>query len=333
MIRILLFLFLIFSIFTKNLIAQETEDVILQFSNWKEKLRLDAQKDGYNDEFLDNIFSVISYSDIYVREDKKQFKPQTFQQYYKNAINSIRVKKAKKRIKQHQETLKKVSLKFGVPIEYIVALWAIETDFGRITGDYNVLNSLANLSFDKRRRELFLQEFLAAVKVAQINNIKPQDFKGSWAGAVGQSQFLPTTYLNHGYDFNKDNIVDIWNYEEDVFASIANYLGNLGWNNQFPWGYEIKFNKNLQEISNKEDSYLLKDLIEKEKIETIYNYQFSKVELEQEANIIAQGNRMFITLKNFDLIKEWNRSTYFALSVGLLADKIKNPTILKSLKH
>ncbi len=109
-----------------------------------------------------------------------------------------------------------------------------------LKGDFNVINSLANLSFNKRRRELFLNEFFAAIKIINDNNINAKKLKGSWAGAIGQCQFLPSTYLKYGYDFDNDGMVDIWRNKSDIFASIANYLKSIGWDNKINWGYEIK---------------------------------------------------------------------------------------------
>ncbi len=314
-------LILILLLFPITLIAKDNAENP-KFDKWTEKLRKDAKNEGHEEEFLDSVFKEIFYSDEYVAQDKKQFDPQTFKQYYENAVNRFRIRKAKKQIKKNEGILTKIEQDFLVPKQYIVSLWAIETDFGRVTGNYNVFNSLANLSFDERRRSLFLKEFLAALEVIKVNQIQAADLSGSWAGAIGQCQFLPSTYLNHGFDFNEDNKIDIWKDKEDVLASIANYLQSLGWNNQVPWGYEIKNIKGLSESFNFKESHALQYLVGKYNIEKLNGSKFSDYELSRQVKATIQGNRLFITFKNFDLIKEWNNSTYFALTVGLLSDKI-----------
>jgi membrane-bound lytic murein transglycosylase B len=209
-----------------------------------------------------------------------------------------------------------------VPKQYIVALWAIETDLGRVTGSDNVFKSLANLSFDTRRRKLFQGEFFAALEVAKQNQINAENFNGSWAGALGQCQFLPSTYLNHAYDYNKDGKMDVWNTKEDVFASIANYVKNLGWNNDLPWGYEIKNIKDLSEKINFKENHSLQYLVSKYNIKKRVRSKFTAFELTNSVKIVRQEDKLFITFRNFDLIKKWNNSTYFALTVGLLSDII-----------
>lgn len=313
-----------FSLALQPLTILAKEENEAGFDKWKAKLEKDAKKKGYEKEFLKEIFSQISYSQEHLDQDKKQFKPQTFEEYYSNAVNASRIKKSKKHIKKYKELLSKAEAHFLVPKEYIVSLWAMETDLGRVTGNFNVFNSLANLSYNKRRRELFLAEFFAAVEVAKANNIKAQEFKGSWAGAIGQCQFLPSTYLNHGYDFNKDEKRDIWSDKQDVAASVANYLKNLGWSYEIPWGYEVKKIKDLEKSINFKERHSLQYLVTKYDLKKLDGSNFSEYELLDQAKIVVQEDRMFVTFKNFDLIKKWNNSTYFALTVGLLADHIKD---------
>ncbi|MDA9231515.1 lytic murein transglycosylase, partial [Rickettsiales bacterium] len=206
-------------LFSFNLSAKEVNS---DFEIWVNDLKKAVQDKNYEQDFIDEVFLNIYYSKEYIEEDKKQFRSQTFTQYYKNAINNRRIRKAKAKINKNNVILNKVESKFQVPKEYIVALWAIETDFGSLKGDFNVINSLANLSFNKRRRELFLNEFFAAIKIINDNNMNAKKLKGSWAGAIGQCQFLPSTYLKYGYDFDNDGMVDIWRNKSDIFASIAN---------------------------------------------------------------------------------------------------------------
>ncbi len=323
--KLFIYLTLIFSFLTLSLNSFANSEVKDNdsFNDWVLELKKIAKDKNYQENLTDQIFSNIFYSKEYLEQDKRQFEPQTFDQYYQNAINKRRIRKAKVKIHQNHDILIKIEDQFQVPKEYIVSLWAVETDFGRLKGKFNVINSLANLSFDKRRRELFLKEFFAAIDIIKNNNINPEDLRGSWAGAIGQCQFLPSTYLKYGYDFDNDGKIDIWRNKSDIFASIANYLKSIGWNNKARWGYEIRNNKELKESINFKQKYTLQYLFDKYKINKKINTKFSDHELSSQVSVIKQEDKLFITFDNFDLIKEWNNSTYFALTIGLLSDLVK----------
>lgn len=309
----------------KNNQIQEVKDLKEeQFLDWYNFLYKKALDKNYDQNFINEVFTFVKYSDHYVKQDKKQFLPQTFEQYYKNAINNSRIKKTKKNLVENLDILKEIEEKFSVQKRFIIALWSIESDFGRIGGDSSIFTSLSNLSFDERRRDLFLKEFMSALEVAWKNKISPKDFKGSWAGATGQCQFLPSTYLEYGFDYDKDGYADIWNNKKDVMASIANYLKGLGWDDDLPWGYEVTKGDNLTDSFDLNSYYQLDSLVEKFDIKRKDKAIFNKKELKSKVKLVRQENRFFIIFENFDLIKKWNNSTYFALTVGLLSDQIDN---------
>jgi len=137
-------------------------------------------------------------------------------------------------------SLQKASQKYGVQQEFILALWGMESSFGYYQGNYDVLSVLATLAFDGRREKLFSQEFINAMKMLDQGYLNRTQMLGSWAGAMGQTQFMPTSYLNYAVDGDNDGRKDIWQNEHDVFASIANYLHTVGWDNRLPWGVEVQ---------------------------------------------------------------------------------------------
>jgi membrane-bound lytic murein transglycosylase B len=302
----------------KNHLARKQAD---DFIIWKDNLYQKALQKNYEKKFLTKVFSVIKLSSAVIIQDKKQFKPQSFNQYYKNAVNNLRIKLAKQNIKKHQILLEEISHKYQVPTSYIVALWAVETSFGKMMGNYNIVNSLANLAYEGRRRKFFEKEFFAALEIMQKNNIAIKDFKGSWAGAMGQCQFMPTTYLSYGVDYNQDNRIDIWNDRADIFASIANYLKQYRWNMSLPWGYEIKPFKVKKRLNK--NYYKLDGLIKKYQLVRLNNKEFPKELLHSQVKIINYQDRYFVVFKNFAVIKKWNNSNYFALTIGLLANQIE----------
>ncbi|MBT4878944.1 MAG: lytic murein transglycosylase [Alphaproteobacteria bacterium] len=296
------------------------------FSKYKNKLQQQTIKLGYNVEFTNNIFSKIHFDDSYSFNDQKQFtKKQSFNQYYNNAVNNLRIKKAKNKLQEHHNLLNNIFTKYQVQPEYIIALFAIESNFGTKTGDFPVLNSLFNLAYEGRRRKFFEYEFFAALKLIKENKLNPNKYEGSWAGASGQCQFMPSTYLEYATDYNLDGKRDIWHDKEDVFASIANYLHQINWNPNLPFGYEIIASPELisysKKIKNKKIS--LATLTKKFPINIIQKTKFNQIELTEKVNLITYDGRLFILFNNFHVIKEWNNSNYFALTIGLLAEKIK----------
>ena len=297
-----------------------------QFYHYKQKLYLKALKQGYDPDTIEKSFALISYTKKHVANDKKQFtRKRTFTEYYKNAVNNLRIRKANRNFKANKLLLEKIQEEYKMSPNYIVALWGIETDFGDRMGNFYTVNSLANLAFDGRRRELFENEFFSSLDILDQNKMNPKKLKSSWAGAIGQCQFMPSTYLSYAVDYDNDGLENIWSSKKDVFASMANYLTRIGWNYNIPYGYEIKPQSDLIELAadKKNKKYELSKLVEKYQIKKLKNGNFSDYELKQEVGVISYDNRLFITFSNFDVIKEWNRSNYFALTVGILAEKIK----------
>jgi len=306
--------------------AQRFKDDKREFYHYKQKLYLKALKQGYGTETIEKSFALITYTKSHVKNDKKQFtRKRTFTQYYKNAVNNLRLGKARKNLIANQLILNKVEKEFKVPRQYIVALWGIETGFGTRMGNFYTVNSLVNLAYDGRRKELFENEFFSSLDIIDQNGISPRKLKSSWAGAIGQCQFMPSTYLSYAVDYDGDGTEDIWETKADVFASMANYLSKIGWNNKTPYGYELKNNSLLQaDLDAKKGKKIkLAKLVEKYDLKQIKNRTFSEYELEQNVGVIGYDKRIFITFDNFDVIKKWNYSNYFALTIGIFAEKIK----------
>jgi membrane-bound lytic murein transglycosylase B len=292
-----------------------------EFAKWQEKFKKSALHKGIKEKTIKKAFKKIKLNYKVVKADKKQFKPQTFAEYYNNAVNDLRIERARNYKKKYSQLLSQISEKYKVPPEYILALWAKESDFGGNTGSFYVVNSLANLAFEGRRRDFFESELVLALKMIQTNQISIKNFKGSWAGATGQCQFMPSSFYNYAVDFNKDGKKDIWKNKEDIFASIANYLHKERWRVSQSWGFEAKF---------KNKSTLEKYLNSKKKVSEWLELGLQKLtgeikdnELEINAELIKLDNRYFLTYPNHGVIKHWNNSTFFATTVGLLADKIK----------
>ncbi|QTM01540.1 lytic transglycosylase domain-containing protein [Mannheimia sp. ZY171111] len=251
--------------------------------------------------------------------------------YLNKVLNQAKVNQAVERWYSYSVDLNRASQKYGVQKEYILALWGMESSFGRHQGRFDVLSVLATLAFDGRREKLFTQEFVNAMKMLDNGTINRDELLGSWAGAMGQTQFMPTSYLTYAADGDNDGKKDIWNNKADAFASIANYLSTVGWDNQLPWGVEVNLSAPID---------LSFSGIEHNKAKTLENWQTLGVYLaypnQQEVAKMARLNgkklwlirpdkeagRAFLVSNNFRTLMDWNRSNNFGISIGKFADRI-----------
>jgi len=245
----------------------------------------------------------------------------TLDQYLKRVVTPTRIKKARKKYKENKVILNKISNFYGVQPRFIVALWGIETDFGRLTGGFSVISALSTLAFEGRRHEYFKRELLNALTIINDGHISMNKMTGSWAGAMGQCQFMPSSFLNYASDWNKDGNKDIWNSKPDVFASAANYLKRVGWSNKITWGRKVYLGNYNNKV--KKNTYtLLKNW-------SSYGILNENKEKLPQVNIKARlvipdnyGKYGYLVYKNFDALLNWNRSNYFAIAVGKLSDTI-----------
>lgn len=257
--------------------------------------------------------------------------PNGVNNYLNRVLTQQKVDLAVKRYWEQLPLLNQVSKKYGVPNHYIMALWGMESSFGHYQGNYDVLSVLATLAFDGRREKLFSQEYINALKILQQKVISRERMKGSWAGAMGQSQFMPTAFLSYAVDADGDGSKDIWKTQADVFASIANYLSTVGWDKNLPWGVEVQLDEPMSlELAG----------VESDKKRALSTWQAMGVRLkhyhtadmqrwQQLANADLwlvrpnkEAGRAFLITNNYRTLLNWNNSNYFALSIGMFADRI-----------
>jgi membrane-bound lytic murein transglycosylase B len=248
----------------------------------------------------------------------------TFAQYMKRVVTDRRVAKGRERLRQHRDLLNEVAQKYGVQPRFIVALWGIETDFGRITGGFPVLSALATLAHDGRRSAFFRKELLLALKIVDGGHIRAADMKGSWAGAMGQNQFMPSSFHAFAVDHDGDGRKDIWTNLPDVFASIANYLSGSGWRVDQTWGRAVSLPAGMTrgEIGRKK-----RQLISAWQARGVRRTDGSDLPTRDLMAAIVAPQRgalapAFLVYNNYNVILKWNRSDYFATAVGRLADRL-----------
>ena len=321
-------LFILIFLFSnsKVLIASETEDFAIWLSNFQQK----ALELGITKQTLDLSFKNIEPNKRVIELDKRQ--PEftiTLDEYLNNTTPKFRVNKGKKLYLENKDLLKKISDEYGVQPRFLLALWGIETSFGQYTGSFNVVRSLTTLSYDLRRREYFTGELINALKIIDQGHTSPETMDGSWAGAMGQCQFMPTSFINYAIDFDNDGKKDIWNTIPDVLASAANYLSSSGWDDSQTWGREVTIVNNIEESlvttsARKVEESKKLAYWSKLGVRNLDGTSLPDVDIESYL-VFPEGpdGRKFIVYENFKTILKWNRSLFFGLAVGRLSDLIE----------
>ncbi len=294
------------------------------FDQWLAGVRAEAAKQGISQRTINETLYNIQPIQKVIDLDRKQPEHKiTFAQYKKNVVNQQRINKGREMMRVHATALRRVEQQYGVAPQYIVALWAIETNFGGNTGGFNIVPALATLAWEGRRADFFKTELFNALKIIDAGHISASAMKGSWAGAMGQNQFMPSSFHNFAVDGNGDGKRDIWNTLDDVFASTANYLSKSGWSHGQRWGRRVTLPQGFPES-------LATPKIQK----TIDAWSRMGVRLpnggtlpsdDMMASIVAPdgpSGEAYMVYNNYQTVMKWNRSTYFATSVGLLADAI-----------
>ena len=307
-----------------------TENSITSFEEWLKSYKANALSKGISQQTIDVAFKNVKFLEKVIGYDRQQ--PEFFEDtitYVTKRANLLRVKKASNLLKKNEIILTTVENKFKVEKEILLALWGIETNFGKHVGKMDIISSLATLSYDKRRSEFFSKQLFILLKLIDDEKVSPDDLFGSWAGAFGNFQFMPSTIKNYAIDYDGNNKIDLKNSIEDSLASAANYINKIGWKKNEPCFYRVKitndieekyFNSSARNISNR-----LK--ISKWKKKGIINYDQSELKGNLLAALIQPDGKRdtptFLVFGNYERLLKWNRSLRFAISVCTLANKIK----------
>ncbi|MEM7651443.1 MAG: lytic murein transglycosylase [Pseudomonadota bacterium] len=295
------------------------------FDQWLSGVRKEAAQKGISQNTINAALNGIKPIPRVIELDRKQPEGRmTFNEYYTKVINQRRIDEGRKMYRQHRTELERAASKYGVPANYIVALWGIETNYGSNTGGFKVIPALATLAHDGRRSKFFRTELMNAMKIIDQGHISAATMKGSWAGAMGQNQFMPSSFHAFAVDGNSDGKRDIWGSLPDVFASTANYLAKSGWREDQRWGREVKlpsgFSKSLTGLEVKKPPSEWKN-----RGVTLPSGGALPTAQGMKASVVTPdglAGRTFLVYDNYSVIMKWNKSTYFATSVGLLADDI-----------
>jgi membrane-bound lytic murein transglycosylase B len=315
---------LVFAAATFNAAAAAEQD----FATWLKGLRAEAAEKGIRAQTLDRALSGIQPIPRVVELDRKQ--PEftlTFQQYIDRVVPQSRVDTGKARLRENRELLTEISQKYGVQPRFIVAFWGIESDFGRLDGGFSVVQSLATLAYDGRRSSFFRAELIRALRIIDQGHTTADAMRGSWAGAMGHFQFMPSTFESFAVDYDGDGKRDIWSNKKDAFASAANYLSRSGWKSDQTWGRQVTlpagFNRSLIGLETKKS---LEDW-SKLGVTRADGGPLPTTRTDVQGSLVVADNKngagpTFLIYDNYRVTLKWNRSTFFAVAVGTLAERI-----------
>ena len=293
------------------------------FEDFLSQVRQMATEQGVSKATIDKAFFQLSPRPEALKEDKKQPEfNQNFWTYVNKRVTQTRLNNGYDTLKQNSSLLNKTTQQYGIPAYVLVSFLGIESNYGYHTGNHNLIQSLATLAYDRRRSNFFTRELIELLKLIDKNKI-PIDAKGSWAGAIGAVQFMPTSVQAYGVDANKDGKIDLWNDKEDIYASAANFLKQNGWAKGEKWGREASIPKNFD--YKQTGLGIKKSVNDWAKLGVLRANGNRLPNSNMKASLIVpMGHRgpAFLVYRNFDVIMDWNHSLLYALSVGYLADRI-----------
>lgn len=311
------------------------------FHQWLEDLRAEAVAQGIRPQTLDAALADLQPIERVIELDRRQPEfTQTYSDYITARLSETRIANGRKKVAEYRDMLEAVGAKYGVQPRFIAAIWGMETNYGAYMGSFPVIASLATLAYDPRRSAFFRKELINALKILDEGHTTVEAMQGSWAGAMGQSQFMPSSFLAYAQDFNGDGRRDIWGTTEDVFASIANYLKVHGWARDHTWGRRVSvpqdFGQSMDNLMPQVPPPACRRALKDHTMRfPLSNWQALGVRKLDGSDLPARPDLMasmvvmedrqgpaYLTYPNFRAILSYNCSNFYALAVGQLADAI-----------
>jgi membrane-bound lytic murein transglycosylase B len=326
--HILLSVLAIFILTVPCLAFGEPED----FDVWLSSFREEARAMGISEETLDAALSGIRPIQKVIELDRNQpeFK-KDFWDYIDVRVSENRISQGMKLLLEHEELLERIQYRYGVPSRFLVAIWGLESNYGRTQGKFPVIGSLVTLAHDERRSDFFRAQLLNALVIVDEGHIGVSEMLGSWAGAMGQIQFMPSTFVSYATDGNNDGRKDIWQSFPDIFESAAHYLAEAGWERGYTWGREVLIPAGFQSsLASLETGKLLSEWQEMG-VRRINGDNLPDADIKAYL-VLPAGNEgpAFLVYENYKAILKWNRSHFYAIAVGHLADRLTGRSPLQS---
>ncbi len=295
------------------------------FDRWLAEVRVDAVAGGISEKTVNIALRDLQPIPRVIELDRNQPELKlTLDEYLDRVVTSKQVKRGRRRLAENRDLLTEIAGRYRVQPRFLVALWGIETNYGSLSGGFPVVAAVATLAYDGRRREFFRGELLNALRILDDGHTTPEEMRGSWAGAMGQLQLMPSTFRSYAVDFDGDGRIDIWSNLGDAFASGANYLSRRGWNEDQTWGREVRITRNIdRKLIGIETELPLDDWhihgvrgLKGEELPRVPDLAASLIQPD------GAGGRVFLVYDNYRVILKWNKSILFGIAVGLLSDAI-----------
>lgn len=312
-------------------------DDAARFAAFLDELKSEAVRRGISEAVAASALDGLEPLPVVLERDRGQAEAVlTIDTYVRQRLTPATVRQARRMATTHRAVLERVGKTYGVQPRYLVAVWGLESNFGRFTGVRPTVQALATLAFDGRRGELFRNELFDALRIVDRGHIDLARLKGSWAGAMGQPQFMPSSYLKYAEDFDGDGRRDIWSNHGDVFASIANYLKAYGWDGDATWGRQVRVSGPVAELAERAGSRGEGCRAERALSRRRYLAEWQAMgvrtaegrdlpAVERQASLLDAGDRQFLVYANYEAILGYNCANAYALSVAMLGDRISLP--------
>jgi membrane-bound lytic murein transglycosylase B len=305
------------------------------FEEWLQGLIAEAHARGFSDELIDATLTGLTPVPLVVERDSSQAEfTITLDRYFRTRVTPRIIRIGRQHASEERALLRRVRTEYGVSPGIVLAIWGLESHYGEFTGAYPVFQALATLAYEPRRAAFFRGELFKALSIVQGGYIDAKTMTGSWAGAMGQPQFMPSSYLEHAVDFDKDGLRDIWHSKADTIASIASYLKNSGWEAGQAWGREVKISDaaraEIARIPMRDAGCSAKRMMTERRPLGIWREAGVRLKsgapLPQSdipASLVDVGGHSFLVYPNYETILDYNCAHLYALSVGMLADRLQ----------
>ncbi len=305
----------------QHAMADTTQDT--SFAGWLASFRQQALRAGISATTFDQAFAGITPDPSIIKADQGQPEfTRPVWEYLDNALAAQRVVRGRTLLRRNLGTLSRIEQRYGVAPEVLVAIWGLESNFGQTQGNKSVIRSLATLAHQGRRPGFAHEQLLAALRILQQGDVLPERMIGSWAGAMGQTQFIPTTYQVHAVDFDGDGRRDIWDSAADALASSAHYLSRSGWRAGVPWGFEVELPEQFDYAQA--DLQVQKPLSEWRRLGV--RTKVTSLSGDEPASLLLPAGYRgpaFMVFTNFRAILKYNNSTSYGLAIGLLSERLQ----------
>jgi membrane-bound lytic murein transglycosylase B len=305
------------------------------FEEWLQGVIDEAHARGFSDDLIDATLSGLTPIPRVVERDTSQAEfTITFDRYFRTRVTPRVIRMGRQRAMEQRTLLQRIRAEYGIPPGIVLAIWGIESHYGQFTGAYPVFQALATLAWEPRRADFFRGELFKALSIVQGGYIDAKTMTGSWAGAMGQPQFMPSSYLEYAVDFNKDGLLDIWHSTDDTLASIASYLEKHGWESGQTWGREVRISEAartaIARIPIRDAGCSAKRMMTERRPLGVWREAGVRLKSgaalpagDLAASLVEVGGHSFLVYPNYESILDYNCAHLYALSIGMLADRLQ----------